>query len=260
VSDAEYAALRGELGFWQNLRLGVLGFDLALLGGVLASELLTTRSPFAVPALMTFVLFLSALMIWHGARGSICIGTYLQVFYEEPSAHPGWEARLRNPILRPVHHALGILQYSRLLSAAMFMIFLASLFPVVRTFRSVEDVQQLLVPWGVGQAVAPASEPASEPKPEPQQPPAAGKADPTEKGWSPERYDLVLAAATVVLFACFLAALVAITRMTNGASRQRYLTAWRAIRQSEQHKILPGHFRLNEDRFEYRPPNPPVSP
>lgn len=272
VTDAEYAALRGELGFWQNLRLGVLGFDLALLGGVLASETLTTRSPFAVPALMTFVLFISALMIWHGARGSICIGTYLRVFYEEPSGLPGWEARLRHPITREAHHALGVFQYSRLLMAGLLMIFAASLFPVIRTFRTVEDWRQLMAPWGVAPTAMSGTgagqdggenavkAPVAGDKPKEEGASNAAKSDPAEKGWTPERYDLLLAGAAVVLAVGFVGSLVAILRITSPAAHRRYLETWRKLRTNEQHQLIHGQFRLNGDRFELIPgvgnPNP----
>ncbi len=94
VTDAEYGALRAELNFWQNVRLTVVGFDFAFVGGVLASEGLT-KNPWVAVVLVTAVLIGSVLFVWFATRSSLCIGAYLKVFYEDASAQRGWESRMK---------------------------------------------------------------------------------------------------------------------------------------------------------------------
>ena len=94
MTDPEYGALRSELNFWQNVRLTIVGFDFAVLGGALASDGLT-RNPWVAVVFVVAVLIGSALFVWFAVRSSLCIGAYVQVFYEEASGQPGWETRMR---------------------------------------------------------------------------------------------------------------------------------------------------------------------
>jgi hypothetical protein len=229
VSENEYSALRGEIGFWQNLRLGVLGFDFAFLGGALGSEALTTHSPFGTPAFMMVVLALSALLIFHGARSSISLGTYLQVFYEETGGLPGWQSR---SIRRKGSRFDRLTQYSNLLVYSMVVIALASFAPVVRA------IPQMTQP-----AVAPPDAPEGKTP--------AGK-EQAEKSWTFKWYDGLLVGAVAVFTAAFVVGLVFILRATS-LYRESFLAQWRKIRDEEGHVLPPHQYRLNGTTFEPPP-------
>lgn len=230
VSENEYSALRGEISFWQNLRLGVLGFDFAFLGGALGSEALTTHSPFGAPAFMMVVLALSALLIFHGARSSISLGTYLQVFYEETGGLPGWQSR---SVRRKGSRFDRLTQYSNLLVYSMVVIALASFAPVVR-------------------AIPQMTQPAVATPDTPEDGPPAAKESGKESGkkpWTFQWYDGLLVAVIAASVAAFVIGLVFIGRATSHY-RDSFLAQWRKIRDEEGHVLPPHQYRLNGTTFE----------
>ena len=140
-TDTEYVALRAEITFWQNLRLTILGFDFAFVGGVLASDTLS-KSPWISAVLVVSVLFGSKLLIWHGARSSLCIGAYIRVFYEEPYGLDGWEARLRKRTF------FKWTQFSNILSLIMYLMLVMAYLPLIQA-RDKPFAEWFDQTWGV---------------------------------------------------------------------------------------------------------------
>jgi hypothetical protein len=122
-ADAEYASLRSEILQWQQIRITVLGFALAVVGAVAISESVKS-APWIAAELMLAVILASAWLTWYATQGVLLIAAYIIVFHEEPRGSQGWESRLRT-IKLPEHFKL-----SRILGFTYAILSIFSMLPL----------------------------------------------------------------------------------------------------------------------------------
>ena len=120
----EYSALADEMHNWQQTRIAVLGFDIALLSAVIASDLAESE-PLVASLLMVSLLVVSVAIIRYATQSIMIIGAYLQVFHETDGQ--GWEHGMHELGKRK---APGVMGMSKILGPSFWVMAVLSLLPM----------------------------------------------------------------------------------------------------------------------------------